>query len=272
MKDSDNSSCLGCGCLLVIALLFFWSWPIALGAIVLLLIIAGASGNKKETRNTPPPRPRSFEPEPEQAEWQPSEFEILFFSLLAKMAKADGVVSPSEAEVIKGVIKEWTDRDADRYKIRDIFNRARDDNRSFEEYCTEFCSRITDDEYRQLTLSLLCSIAGADGRPSPAEMRCLYFAERRFGLDGYTDSFFGAAGREPETDDLPLSYRILGVSPDVSDAELKKAYHDKCRRYHPDTLRAKGLPPRAIREAEKEMQKINAAYDAVCRSRRNSRS
>ena len=51
-------------------------------------------------------------------------------------------------------------------------------------------------------------------------------------------------------------YKILGVSPDASDEEIKKAYRDLTKKYHPD------LNPGDERAAQK-MHDINAAYDAI---------
>ena len=51
-------------------------------------------------------------------------------------------------------------------------------------------------------------------------------------------------------------YKVLGVSPDASDEEIKKAYRDLTKKYHPD------LNPGDEKAAEK-MNDINAAYDAI---------
>ena len=51
-------------------------------------------------------------------------------------------------------------------------------------------------------------------------------------------------------------YKILGVSRDASDEEIKKAYRKLAMKYHPD--RNPDDP-----EAAKKMQQINAAYDQI---------
>lgn len=62
-------------------------------------------------------------------------------------------------------------------------------------------------------------------------------------------------------------YRVLGVSENVSDEELKKAYHDLVRKYHPDKY---GDNPLAEEAAEK-MKEINAAYDQIVKDRKEGR-
>ena len=51
-------------------------------------------------------------------------------------------------------------------------------------------------------------------------------------------------------------YKILGVSPDASDEEIKKAYRKLAKKYHPD------LNPDDA-EAAKKMQQVNAAYEQI---------
>ncbi len=51
-------------------------------------------------------------------------------------------------------------------------------------------------------------------------------------------------------------YKVLGVSPDASDEEIKKAYRRLAKQYHPDRN-----PGDA--EAAKKMQEVNAAYEQI---------
>ena len=62
-------------------------------------------------------------------------------------------------------------------------------------------------------------------------------------------------------------YDILGVSPDASDEEVKRAYREKVKHLHPDTLRSKGLPDEVIATINEQMTRINAAWEAVKRER-----
>ena len=59
-------------------------------------------------------------------------------------------------------------------------------------------------------------------------------------------------------------YKVLGVSEDATDEEVKKAYRDLVRKYHPDKY---GDNPLADVAAEK-MKEINAAYDQITRDRK----
>lgn len=51
-------------------------------------------------------------------------------------------------------------------------------------------------------------------------------------------------------------YKVLGVSPDASDEEIKQAYRRLAKKYHPDRN-----PGNA--EAAKKMQQVNAAYEQI---------
>ena len=51
-------------------------------------------------------------------------------------------------------------------------------------------------------------------------------------------------------------YKVLGVSPDASDEEIKQAYRRLAKKYHPD------LNP-GDEAAAKKMQEVNAAYEQI---------
>ena len=51
-------------------------------------------------------------------------------------------------------------------------------------------------------------------------------------------------------------YKVLGLSPDASDEDVKRAYRRLAKKYHPD------LNP-GDKEAARRMQEVNAAYEQI---------
>jgi len=59
-------------------------------------------------------------------------------------------------------------------------------------------------------------------------------------------------------------YEVLGISPDATDEEVKTAYRNMARKYHPDNYTDNPLSDLA----QEKMQEINEAYDAIARQRK----
>lgn len=60
-------------------------------------------------------------------------------------------------------------------------------------------------------------------------------------------------------------YSILGIQPTASDDEVKKAYRELAKKYHPD--RYADTPMAEL--AQEKMQEINEAYDTIMNRRRS---
>ena len=58
-------------------------------------------------------------------------------------------------------------------------------------------------------------------------------------------------------------YQILGVSENASDEEIKKAYRELARKYHPDNYHDNPLADLA----QEKMKEINAAYEQITKER-----
>ena len=61
-------------------------------------------------------------------------------------------------------------------------------------------------------------------------------------------------------------YQVLGVSPSASDDEVKKAYRELARKYHPDNYHDNPLADLA----QERMKEINEAYEAVQSQRKRA--
>ncbi len=64
-------------------------------------------------------------------------------------------------------------------------------------------------------------------------------------------------------------YEILGVSRDATDEQIKSAYREKARKFHPDNFNDN---PAAAEMATEKMQEINQAYDEIIKKRKNKTS
>ena len=58
-------------------------------------------------------------------------------------------------------------------------------------------------------------------------------------------------------------YSVLGVSQNATDDEIKKAYRELARKYHPDNYQNNPLADLA----EEKMKEINEAYDTITKQR-----
>lgn len=58
-------------------------------------------------------------------------------------------------------------------------------------------------------------------------------------------------------------YKVLGVSPNATDAEIKKAYRDLAKKYHPDRYSGHDLEDLA----GERLKEINEAYDIIQKQR-----
>ena len=63
-------------------------------------------------------------------------------------------------------------------------------------------------------------------------------------------------------------YKILGVAPDATDEQIKAAYRDLARKYHPDNYANNPLADLA----QEKMKQINEAYDTITKQRKASQS
>ncbi len=60
-------------------------------------------------------------------------------------------------------------------------------------------------------------------------------------------------------------FEVLGISPSSTRDEIRQAYHQKVRLYHPDKLTSLDLPEDITSYASDTLARINSAYDLIMR-------
>lgn len=185
-------------------------------------------------------------------------FTIAVIALGAKMAKADGRVTRDEVSAFREV---FTIPPGEEEAAARVFNLARQDVAGFETYARQI-GRMFEGEAEPLCnlIEGLFFIAMADGVLHPEEERFLARVAELVGLSPARFAMLHARFAPGQGHD---PYFVLGVSPQESNDHIRAIWRAEVRASHPDTMAARGVPPEAVRLAERRLVAINAAWDEI---------
>ena len=116
-------------------------------------------------------------------------------------------------------------------------------------------------ETRLQILHFLFGIANADGHIAEIEIQKIQQIARALELrnvdfESIKAMFVKSADK---------AYKILEISPEATDVEVKKAYRTMAKKYHPDKIQSSD--PALKKGAQEKFQQVQAAYETIQKER-----
>ena len=201
---------------------------------------------------------------PPKSEQAQAAYFVCIFSILGKIAKADGVVTNDELKVVDDFINGMNISETEKQFAKQVFNEAKNSNYSVEDFASQFY-QINSGQPAVLHsfLDVLFRVAAADKVLHPAEEDALMRIKDIFQI---SDRQFNDIKSIYFTD-VDRYYKLLSCPVDSSNDEIKKSYKKLVRDFHPDTIVSKGLPEEFTEFASSRFREIQEAYEKVRKER-----
>lgn len=189
----------------------------------------------------------------------PNDFILSLLILASAVMKSDQKVLRSELDFVKRfLLQQFGANEAERQLLilRELLKKEYDLQQigfQIKQYM-EYQSRL------QL-MHFLFGLAAADAQVGASELRII---TQIAGILGISNTDFESI-KAMFVKDTTSAYRILEITPDASDDELKKAYRRMALKYHPDRLAHLG--DEVQKAANAKFQELNAAYANIKKER-----
>ncbi len=208
-----------------------------------------------------------------------SVFFIAIFSMLAKVAAADGRVARSEMALISSFIDEKLSLSEQQKNLAlQTFKLARSSSVPFEYYARHyrelFCGNPV---MMENAICLFLILSFADKEFSSEEEKLVLSAATIFGLSreeylSLKKQYVSNSGDRGQSaaKKLEEAYRVLGCLVSDSTATCKKRYRELVKTLHPDILQAHGVSNQMLSRSNAEFRAVQEAYELILEARKRS--
>lgn len=193
-------------------------------------------------------------------------FYVGVFSMLAKLAQADGEVSSAErAKVEEFMAQDLRLDEPTKQSARQIFETALRSQETFHRIANQFYREFRfQPQFFDLMIDIMLRVSVADrtGLTSQEET-IIVDAVHIFRI---TEERYRQL-KARHVQQSSSAYALLGCTSQDSPEAIKKAYRRLVSEYHPDKIAHRGLPDEFQQIASEKFREIQNAYDTVRRER-----
>lgn len=206
-------------------------------------------------------------------EGQRNSFMFSLLVLSSYIINADGKIMHSEMEVVRRFLQqnfgEAAKQQGEQILLKLFEQQKRMGMAEYRTVIQDSCHQIRSNmmyEQRLQLLNFLVIIAQADGVVSSEEVTALQEITLHLGLAmEELEQMLNLRNGASNSSSLDDAYKVLGISPNATNDEVKAAYRKMALKHHPDKVAALGEDVR--KAAEKKFQEINDAKDRIYKAR-----
>lgn len=192
-------------------------------------------------------------------------FVSLLVHILVRVAQHDGRVTRAEQAVIINFFRLQLRYNQEQiFWVKELMKDALRDDRSLDSLLAEFKGQFGY-QPRVLLLEMVFQVLYSDHQLDASELAlteqiAAFLEINHYDFASIRNRYFAYQQQQHSQQSRAEShyYEVLGVSPNASAAEIKKAYRTLSKEYHPDMVSHLGEEFRQV--AEEKMKEINEAY------------
>ncbi|MDG5490562.1 DnaJ domain-containing protein [Psychroserpens sp. SPM9] len=248
-----------------------WSFGGPIGAIIGLAIgsfIDGASenggfllgdGNPKQQRRSSRPSSRPRTQTRTRPQTRSGDFEVSLLILASVVIKADGKQDQSELDFVRQQFVSMYGKDRANQAFR-LFKNISKQQIPTRKVCLQI-REMMDHASRLQLLHFLFGIAKADGMVTDDEVSQIYMISGYLGISSRDYGSIKAMFYNSSDN----AYKILEITKEATNDEVKKAYRKMAKKYHPDKVIHLGKEHQA--GAEEKFRQVQKAYEQLQKER-----
>jgi DnaJ like chaperone protein len=226
-------------------------------------LLGGVIGNAFDQRGAPREIPDDYYRRRGYARQDPvfsanpaGSFMAALMALCAHVIRADGEVKGEEVRQVRAFVAQAFPQDA--ADLLQVLKQLLERPIEVGPLCAQISRHLGYYERLEL-MQLLVAVARADGHINPAEQTAVLDVARRLGIrEQDLRALFGAAAASPAG---PDPYEVLGLPREAGDEELKRAYRELAKKFHPDRVTHLGEEVR--RFSEEKFKALQQAWERI---------